>query len=122
MKPIIFADDEYYFHTKLTQGFKDRLPEVPIEATWDGKELVEKVLAGDYGVIVTDFNMGNFGPNGIEAAQTIRNKGIKTPIFMYSTREMPLEVLSGNPLDRAFQKEYDFEKLLEQVVRLYHQK
>ena len=105
MKPIIFADDEYYFHIKLTEGFGSRLPNIPVEAVWSENELLERILTKDYGVIITDFNMGNLGQNGIKVAQTIRSKGIKTPIFMYSTNEMPPEVLSGKPFDRAFKKE-----------------
>ena len=116
MKPIIFADDEHYFHVKISEGIRSRLPNVSLELVWSGEELVEKVLSGEYGVIVTDYQMGRFKQNGIEAAQLIRDKEIKTPIFIYSTHEMPSEVLSGKPIDRAFQKESDFERLLDEVA------
>ena len=118
MKRVIIADDELYFHTNLTQGLKSRIPELVVETVWNGDELVEKVLKGDYVAIITDYNMGPVRLNGLDASKAIRDAGVTTPIFLYSTNNFRLEDVSSSGITQVFDKS-DNKSLFDSVVELF---
>jgi two-component system chemotaxis response regulator CheY len=49
----------------------------------DGQDAVTKVLAGDYGLVLMDWNMPNM--SGLEALKAIRSGQNKVPIIMVTT-------------------------------------
>ena len=119
MKPIILADDEYYFHTNLVRTLQERIPGVTVDAVWDGNELVEKVQQQDYGVIITDYNMGIRSPNGLEASESIRKAGIQTPIYLHSTNNFDSVDVSSSGVTKVFSKDNNSKDLVDAVAELY---
>ncbi|MBI5118471.1 response regulator [Candidatus Poribacteria bacterium] len=49
----------------------------------DGQEAVTKVMAGDYGIVLMDWNMPNM--SGLDALKAIRTNKSKVPIIMVTT-------------------------------------
>lgn len=82
---ILIADD----HAILRQGLKTILAETKEILVCDeaasGEEVLEKVNASDFDVIVLDISMPE--GNGINTLQVLRKQGIKIPILILSMHE-----------------------------------
>ena len=61
----------------------------------DGKDALAKLMAGDFGLLMTDWNMPNM--NGLELTAAVRNdKKLKDlPILMVTTRNMKEDIVNA---------------------------
>jgi len=80
-KNIIIAEDSNTWRRQYVRSIKRNFPDTHIDEVTTGSELVEKVLAGDYALILTDNDM-NDNISGVDAIKQIRQSGNKTPIYM----------------------------------------
>ena len=74
---VLLAEDEHIYQRIIEQYAHEFNMQLTIVD--DGKACLEKVDKQQYDVILMDIVMPEF--NGLEVAQAIRNKGIKTPII-----------------------------------------
>jgi len=61
----------------------------------DGKDALAKLLAGDYNLLMTDWNMPNI--NGLELTEAVRSeeKLKEIPILMVTTRNMKEDIVNA---------------------------
>ncbi|MEK6875156.1 MAG: response regulator [Nanoarchaeota archaeon] len=107
------------FPHKLSSNSQGENPGVEVEAVWDGNKLVEKVQQQDYGVIITDYNMGIRSPNGLEASKSIRKAGVQTPIYLHSTNNFDSVDVRSSGVTKVFSKDNNSKDLVDAVAELY---
>lgn len=93
MKPIIIADDEILICNLYKRLIKKRLIDLEIETVCNGENLVSSVKNGNYGLILTDNDMGS-GIKGLEAIKQIREFNPEIPIIFasgYDVRDKALD-------------------------------
>ena len=61
----------------------------------DGKDALAKLLAGEYDLVMTDWNMPNM--NGLELTAAVRKEDTlkETPILMVTTRNMKEDIVNA---------------------------
>ena len=121
--PIIVADDDVRHLSNLLDALanKFRIEENKISFRMRGDDLVDAVLKGNYGVIITDDWMQDPEHTGRKSAKKIRDAGITTPIFLYSSNVFKSEE-DWKPygVTQVFRKgREDLEKLLTAVEEVY---
>ena len=82
MLRILIADDHTVVRKGLRQILLDEFQGVEIEEVADGSELVKKVMAGKWNVVVTDLSMP--GRSGLEALQQIKLTHPDLPVLVLS--------------------------------------
>lgn len=120
MKRIIVADDEELIRNMYAR-FINRLGrtkgiEVEVELVDSGERLVEKVLAGNYGLIISDYDMKN-GMNGVEALREIRGSGNKTPFIIVSSSDVKDEAMKEGATG-YLEKPYDL-NVFKEIINNY---
>jgi len=118
MKPIIYAEDDSDRQKSLKLALEGRIPGVCVETVWDGDALVEKVLKNDYGLIITDQNMGSRHKTGLDAAKVIRESGRQTPIYLFTDAVLAENVITASGITRFFDRLHRNE-ILEAAARVY---
>jgi two-component system chemotaxis response regulator CheY len=75
-------------NTVIKAGYSD------VKEAEDGKDGLAKLLAGEYDLLMTDWNMPNM--NGLELVQTVRadDKLKNIPILMVTTRNMKEDIVN----------------------------
>lgn len=64
-----------------------------VEQAADGSEAVEKFQAGEFDLVLTDWNMP--GKTGLEVLKEIRGSGSKTPVILITTEGEKSRVLEA---------------------------
>jgi DNA-binding NarL/FixJ family response regulator len=82
MLKVLIADDHEIVRRGLKQILHEGFSFAVIEEAWDCPSLVEKALAGDWDIIVSDLAMP--GGGGLEALKQIRQKSPGLPILILS--------------------------------------
>ena len=77
---ILYIEDEKYLAEAVIHLLKKE--KINVDWTGDGEEGLELALKPNYDVIVLDIMLP--GLSGLEILQTVRGRGIKTPIIMLS--------------------------------------
>ena len=77
---ILYIEDEKYLAEAVIHLLKKE--KINVDWTGDGEEGLELALKPNYDVIVLDVMLP--GISGLEILQTVRGRGIKTPIIMLS--------------------------------------
>lgn len=91
---ILIVDDSptmrrILVNTVIKAGYSD------VKEAEDGKDALAKLMAGDYELLMTDWNMPNM--NGLELVQTVRadEKLKNIPILMVTTRNMKEDIVNA---------------------------
>jgi two-component system chemotaxis response regulator CheY len=91
---ILIVDDSLTMrrilvNTVIKAGFSD------VKEAEDGKDALAKLMAGEYDLLMTDWNMPNM--NGLELVQAVRadDKLKKIPILMVTTRNMKEDIVNA---------------------------
>ncbi len=91
---ILIVDDSptmrrILVNTVIKAGFSD------VKEAEDGKDGLAKLLAGEYDLLMTDWNMPNM--NGLELVQAVRldDKLKAIPILMVTTRNMKEDIVNA---------------------------
>ena len=106
-KRVIVADDEVNIRDFLCILVESCVPDAKIDSVADGDSLVQKVMEGDYDLILTDYEMGP-GMNGVDAIKAIRAINTKVPIYMISSSSKLEEALNAGAtgyLEKPFENE-----------------
>ena len=82
MLKILIADDHKIIRKGLRQILLEEYPFAYIEEAPNGKILVEKALAGDWNVIISDISMPVM--NGLEALKLIKQQLPDIPVLILS--------------------------------------
>ena len=82
MLRILIADDHTVVRKGLKQILLDEFPGAQIEEVADGAELVKKVMAAKWDVVVSDLSMP--GRSGLEALQQIKISHPDLPVLILS--------------------------------------
>lgn len=84
-KKVIIADDVEAFREMHAIYVQDHFPGIQVDQVATAEELVERVLAGKYDLVLSDNNMGG-GDDGLAALQRIRQAGNPVPFYIVSAR------------------------------------
>lgn len=91
---ILIVDDSptmrrILVNTVIKAGYSD------VKEAEDGKDGLAKLMAGEYDLLMTDWNMPNM--NGLELVQTVRadDKLKNIPILMVTTRNMKEDIVNA---------------------------
>jgi two-component system, NarL family, invasion response regulator UvrY len=82
MLRILIADDHTVVRKGLRQILLDEFPGAEIEEVADGGELIKKVMAGKWDVVVSDLSMP--GRSGLDALQQIKLSFPDLPVLILS--------------------------------------
>ena len=80
-KSVIVADDQANWRRTIFRVIKRVFPDVQIDQVETGEDLTERVLEGDYAVVITDNDMEEHDA-GLRAIQQIRESGNGVPIYL----------------------------------------
>ena len=91
---ILIVDDSptmrrILVNTVIKAGYSD------VKEAEDGRDALAKLMAGEYDLLMTDWNMPNM--NGLELVQTVRqdDKLKAIPILMVTTRNMKEDIVNA---------------------------
>lgn len=91
---ILIVDDSptmrrILVNTVIKAGYSD------VKEAEDGRDALAKLMAGEYDLLMTDWNMPNM--NGLELVQTVRadDKLKNIPILMVTTRNMKEDIVNA---------------------------
>ena len=116
MKMLIIEDDENILSI-LKRGFEEE--NYIIDSSYDGEEGEYLALTNSYDIILLDWMLPN--KDGIKILETIREKGIKTPIIMLTAKDEIDDKVNGltKGADDYVGKPFSFKELLARVNALY---
>ncbi len=83
VKNVIVADDHPSWRGMYADIVKRAFPDVHVDAVETGSDLVERVLQGDYSLVISDNDMEEKGA-GLKALQEIRGSGNNVPLYIVS--------------------------------------
>ena len=116
MKILIIEDDKNIL-SFLTRGFEEDGFTVDSATTGDDGEYLATV--NQYDVIILDWMLPN--KSGIEILESLKQKGITTPIIMLTAKSMLKDKINGfkTGADDYLTKPFEYEELLVRVEALY---
>ena len=120
MKKVIIADDRDNWREEYARVIKGTIDsDLEIDEVATGEELVERVLSGNYDLILTDYDMPPGILNGVEAVGKIRGAGVETPIYVISANNIESEVLAFEGTGYIPKAEADWDDFLEEKIKLH---
>ena len=115
MRILVVEDDEVIserLRVSLTkEGYK-------VDVSLDGEEGLFQAEMSSYGVIILDVMMPK--KNGIEVCQTLRRRGLTTPILMLTAKDTTIDKVTGLDAgaDDYLAKPFDFNELKARIRAL----
>src|SRR5690606_227467 len=82
MLKILIADDHSVVRKGLRQILLEGFPGAQVEEVADAEDMVKKVIASDWDVVISDLSMP--GRSGLEALQQIKQVQPKLPVLILS--------------------------------------
>ncbi|MBX2889155.1 MAG: response regulator transcription factor [Ferruginibacter sp.] len=82
MQRILIADDHSVVRKGLRQILLEGFPSAVIEEVADAEDMIKKVIAADWDVVISDLSMP--GRSGLEALQQIKQIQPKLPVLILS--------------------------------------
>ncbi len=121
---IIIADDMEIVRKPIIRTInhicKNLGKVVEIDEISNGNYLVEKVEKNNYNFIITDFDYGLCGFDGIQAIEMIRKFNATVPIYMFSGSGVKNEAMKAGATDYFDKGDFDeFNKGIEKVIKTY---
>ncbi|HLC91051.1 MAG TPA: response regulator [Candidatus Nanoarchaeia archaeon] len=83
VKKVIVADDYPSWRGTYVSLVKNAFPDAQVDAVETGSDLVERVLQGDYSLVISDNDMEEKGA-GLKSLQKIRGSGNNVPFYLVS--------------------------------------
>ena|SRR3989338_7582946 len=83
VKKVIVADDHPSWREIYVGTVKNAFPDVHVDVVETGRDLVERVVSGDYSLAISDNDMEEEGA-GIKALRTLREAGNNIPLYIVS--------------------------------------
>lgn len=115
MRLLIVEDDPRLAHL-LARGLREE--GYAVDVSGDGHAAVTQIMVNDYAAIVLDVMLP--GQDGMAVVQTIRARGVRTPVLMLTSRDAVADRIAG--LDRGADdylvKPFDFGELLARLRAL----
>lgn len=111
---ILLIEDEHKIARAIRLGFKQE--HAVVDVAYDGEDGLSAALGDDYDVMIID-RMLPGGMDGVEICQTIRAKGIQTPIIILTAKSQIRDRVAGlnAGADDYLSKPFSFEELLARV-------
>jgi len=88
---ILVVEDEIKITRFIKKGLE--MEQYTVEATYDGKEALEKAEINNYDLIILDIMLPKI--DGIEVCKRLREKKIETPIIMLTARDTVEDRVNG---------------------------
>lgn len=83
VRNVIVADDHRSWRSIFVSMFENSFPDVHVDVVETGRDLVQRVLAGDYSVAISDNDMEEKGA-GLKALRQLRESGNNVPLYIVS--------------------------------------
>lgn len=117
---LLYAEDEI----SMSEAVVDILTyhKYMVDAVYDGEEALEYALAAEYDGIILDIMMPK--KNGLEVLQTLRKKGIHTPVLLLTAKAEVEDRIAGLDLgaDDYLPKPFAMGELLARVRAMLRRK
>ena len=115
---VIVADDHQTWRETQAEEIQDAFPDVRVDKVGTREELVNRVLSGDYSVVVSDNDMEK-PSDGLEALKAIREAGNDVPFYLWSAKNIGDEALSSgaNGFYKKDQFDTEFERMIEEIAQ-----
>jgi len=116
IKNVIVADDDPNWRSTYVDAVKNAFPDVNVDSVESGSDLVERVLQGDYSVVISDNDMEEDGA-GLKALEAIREAGNQVPFYVCSGKSICDEALrlgANGFFDKIC---FDSDKMLEDIAQ-----
>lgn len=113
MQKVLIVEDEPNMRLGLSDNLEFEGYEV--ESAEDGEEGLEKILEGNYSLIILDVMMPKM--SGFDVCKAVRKKGIKTPIILLTAKGEEIDKVRGLELgaDDYITKPFSLRELLARV-------
>jgi len=130
VKKIIWADDKKGIFAimmpRLEKSCEEVGIEIQVDKVFNGISLVEKVLNGDYDLVITDYQMptddGTPEIDGLQAIAQIRAQNETIPIYILTSDDniegRALEAGATGYIDKFDSKDKMFRKVAEHLDKL----
>ena len=114
---ILLVEDDKIIHSFLTRGLKE--DGIIFDSAMFGDEGEYLATTNTYDVIILDWMLPN--TSGIEILDSIRKKGISTPVIMLTAKSMLEDKIKGlrNGADDYLTKPFEYDELLARIEALY---
>ena len=110
---ILVVEDEVNLNDIIVKKLK--LEHYGVDSCFDGKEALDYVFSAEYDVILLDIMLPKL--DGFEVLKKIRNKNIKTPVFLLTARDGIEDRVQGLDFgaDDYLVKPFAFDELLARI-------
>ena len=116
-KKIIVADDRKAWRELYSGGIRFAFPNCSVDEVETGSDLVERVLQGDYSLVISDNNME--GENdGLEALKKIRESGSEVPFYLVCAASSYVDQEARNHGANGFynKSNFDLDKIIQDIT------
>ncbi len=113
---LLIIEDNRDLVQILTEGFAEN--GFSVESALSGEEGLEKAAESDFRCILLDIMLP--GINGLEVLETLRTRGVRTPVIFLTARDTVEDRIQGLDLgaDDYVGKPFDFRELVSRVRAL----
>lgn len=110
---ILLAEDQLTLNSIISERLVKE--GYAVDATRDGEEALSYLVATTYNVIILDIMMPKV--DGLKVLQTIRQKGIETPVIMLTARDQITDKIKGLDLgaDDYMVKPFSYDELVARI-------
>ena len=115
-KKAIVADDRPEWRENYAWGITSNFPDVEVDEVETGAALVERVLGGDYVLVISDNDMEGKG-DGLRALEAIRGAGSDIPFYVCSGRAIGDEALRLGATGFYDKARFDSDKVREDMAQ-----
>src|SRR3989338_4492384 len=116
VKNVIIADDHPSWRGMYVDIVKGAFPDVHVDVVETGSGLVERVLQGDYSLVISDNDMEGHG-DGLEALRVIRKAGNNVPFYVISGRNIGNEALHSGANGFYDKASFDSDKVSKDMAQ-----
>ena len=115
-KPTLIVDDEKNIRLALSMALEQL--DIPVETAASGEEALEKIAAGDYGVMLLDLRMP--GLDGMEVLRRVAHERPEIKVIIitaYGSIDLAVEAMKLGAVD-FLQKPFEVAQVREMVRRI----
>jgi two-component system, OmpR family, alkaline phosphatase synthesis response regulator PhoP len=115
-KPTLIVDDEKNIRLALSMALEQL--DIPVEAAASGDEALEKIAAGEYGIMLLDLRMP--GLDGMEVLRRVAHRWPEIKVIIitaYGSIDLAVEAMKLGAVD-FLQKPFDVAQVREMVRRI----
>ncbi len=116
VKNVIVADDSQSWRDMYVEEVQFAFPDVHVDSVESGSELVNRVLSGNYSLVLSDNDMEEHD-DGLKALRTIREAGNNVPFYLLSAKSIGEEVLSSGANGFYDKADFDSDKLVADITQ-----